>query len=251
MQDPIENLLSQPNEDDYEDGDRPVIPKWILQMNNPLKTKWDLTVMALATWNCFTIPLTVSFEPPVFDSTLIFVINSLIDIMFVCDIIISCRTTFINKKTEEEVFSPWMIWREYSKSRLWVDLSATIPFDLLIELGTGKKNRYFQILGILKLGRVLRLSRIIQDLKVTADAKLFLKLLKLCFFLIMYLHCMACFWFLLVRIQGDKWIPIIDYNNAGLYTNIYTTSIARQYGVSLHAAVLLLAGNDVGPRTTE
>jgi len=43
-----------------------------------------------------------------------------------------------------------------------------------------------------------------------------LKLLKLCFFLTMYLHCEACFWFLIVK-NGKLWIPTIHYALGGTY----------------------------------
>jgi hypothetical protein len=67
---------------------------------------------------------------------------------------------------------------------------------------------------------------------------------------------MACAWYLIVLEQGEKWIPIIDYGILGkydhpdLYDDLYQSEIIRKYCVSLHAAVLLLAGNDIGPRTT-
>lgn len=188
------------------------------------------------------------------DSPAVSAINNIIDLFFVFDIIIACRTTIINQKTEEEIVEPKRIFKIYFKTRFWVDLSATIPFDLLIFWFTGEQNKFFQLLGILKLGRVLRLNRIIQDLNIDANLKLILKLLKLCFFLIMYLHCMACAWWLIVIEQGKKWIPIIEYgvlpDDINSYDDIYRSSNLRQYCVSLHAAVLLLAGNDIGPRTT-
>ena len=64
----------------------------------------------------------------------------------------------------------------------------------------------FSLFGILKLGRVLRLSKIIQYLNVEEDIKASLKLGKLIFFLGIYMHMFACFWWLVVN--SDKtWIP--------------------------------------------
>jgi hypothetical protein len=42
------------------------LSKLVLSCNSPYKTKWDLFVMCLATYNCFQIPLEVAFDPPVF-----------------------------------------------------------------------------------------------------------------------------------------------------------------------------------------
>ena len=65
---------------------------------------------------------------------------------------------------------------------------------------------------------------------------------------------MACIWWLLVVEQGNKWIHIIEYGvlpeNVDDYNAIYEADIFRQYCFCVHGAVLLLGGNDIGPRTT-
>jgi hypothetical protein len=61
-----------------------------------------------------------------------------------------------------------------------------------------------QLFGLLKLVRVLRLNRIITYLNVKEDLKLGLKLAKLIFFLVMYLHCLGCLWYIAVmRTNGN------------------------------------------------
>ena len=73
----------------------------------------------------------------------------------------------------------------------------------------------------------------------------YLKLAKLVFFLIMYLHCLACIWFLIVE-QDKTWIPPLDY--VFIETEVYQQTNAYQYWISLYHSVLMLTGNDVGPR---
>jgi len=119
------------------------LPKYVWRSTDPRKTKWDLFVMVLATWNCFTIPLAVSFKPPAMESGGIVAINALIDICFFIDILVTSRTTIINNKTEEEIVQPKEIFKNYAQSRLWIDICSTVPFDLLILWMTGKQNKYF------------------------------------------------------------------------------------------------------------
>ena len=45
--------------------------------------------------------------------------------------------------------------------------------------------------------------------------------MKLVFFLVMYLHCLACIWFLIVK-QDQNWMPPLDYVH--LETNLYESS---------------------------
>ena len=65
------------------------------------------------------------------------------------------------------------------------------------------------------------------------------------FFLLMYLHLLACIWFLIVE-QDKTWIPPLDY--VFIETTVYEASKSHQYLMSLYHSVLMLTGNDVGPR---
>lgn len=53
----------------------------------------------------------------------------MIDICFGIDIMVNFRTTSINKQTGDEVSESKSIAFEYLKSKLWIDLLASIPFD--------------------------------------------------------------------------------------------------------------------------
>lgn len=99
---------------------------------------------------------------------------------------------------------------------------------------------------MIKLIRVLRLGRIITYMNSTDDVKLSLKLFKLFFFLIMYLHCQGCAWYYVVSL--DKvWEPPF-MQSLGLDT-IYDYPTTKRYWVSFYISVQILAGGDVIPVT--
>lgn len=75
---------------------KPKKARWILRNNSPLKVKWDLIIMLLATWNCFTIPVNVAYNPIMMQHWMFDITNSLIDILFLIDIAINFRTSFIH-----------------------------------------------------------------------------------------------------------------------------------------------------------
>ena len=84
--------------------------------------------MLLAIWNCISIPFEVAFEPEF--GTLYTAFETVVDICFFIDIVLSFRTTFINKKTGFEVIDPRLIAKNYGKSsQFFVDLLASIPFE--------------------------------------------------------------------------------------------------------------------------
>lgn len=75
---------------------------------------------------------------------------------------------------------------------------ATVPFDTLAELVLDSPG-LFKLLGILKLVRVFRLSRIITYLRKSAEFKSFINLLKLIFYLVLYMHCFGCLWWFIAE----------------------------------------------------
>jgi hypothetical protein len=58
----------------------------------------------------------------------------MIDFLFLCDIIVSFRTSFIDKQTGEEINDTIPMAKEYTKGQLTIDIFATIPFDTLAGL---------------------------------------------------------------------------------------------------------------------
>ena len=186
-------------------------PRCLCRLNDSKRTGWDLFVMVLATFNVFQIPFNVAFEPPFMDTLYFEIINGSIDFLFLVDIIVSFRTTSIDPTSGDEVTDPMEIARRYFKGRFWIDALATVPFDKLGEVIVRENSILaLQLFGLLKLVRVLRLGRLIAYLNLKDDVKMSLKLGKLVFFLVIYIHCYGCLWFLIVK-SNELWVPPVDY----------------------------------------
>lgn len=123
---------------------------------------------------------------------------------------------------------------------------ASLPTDIirLIFDPNPEVKTTLVMLKLLKLIRLARLSRVITYLDLKSNVKMSLRLGKLIFFLILYLHLIGCFWFYLAR-QDQEWRPPYEYDDV---TEIYEESPFFQYITSLYYSVLLLAGNDMGPQ---
>jgi hypothetical protein len=87
--------------------------------------------MIIAIWNCISIPYELAFDPDVAKQSFWKVINSIIDLLFIIDIILTCRTTYFTS-SGNEIMNPKMIFMNYLKGRFLVDLIASIPFELLV-----------------------------------------------------------------------------------------------------------------------
>ena len=111
---------------------------------------------------------------------------------------INFRTTYINEQNGSEIRKLKPIAKHYLANSFVIDLVSTIPFDFIAETLFNTKSATIKVFGALKLIRVLRLNKIIAYLRSTEELKAFLKLVKLTFFLIIYLHCMGCIWWFIV-----------------------------------------------------
>lgn len=67
-------------------------------------------------------------------------------------------------------------------------------------------SKYFALLGLLKLTRVFRLGKLIAGLHTKKSIKTALKLGKLVFLLLVYLHCQGCLWFYIINLSAS-WQP--------------------------------------------
>jgi hypothetical protein len=83
-----------------------VRPKYIFRLTDPGRVKWDLFVMSLAIWNCFSIPFVIAFKPKEADHPAMVTFDSLIDFLFIIDILICFRTSYLHASTGEEIMDP-------------------------------------------------------------------------------------------------------------------------------------------------
>lgn len=163
---------------------------------------WDIIVMGFSLWNCFTVPISVSFDPPQMNDKFFVIFNYIVDLFFFIDILISFRCVVYDDKGEEIVTDKEMAL-DYLRSTFIIDILATVPFDLIFP------TLNVEILGILKLGRILRLSKIIRYLRTTNDIKASLRIFKMVLFLVIYLHCYTCLWWWLA-LSTKQWMPPMD-----------------------------------------
>lgn len=90
-----------------------------------------------------------------------------------------------------------------------------MPFDAILQLFLeAEMANNFKLLALFKLIRMLRLSHIITVMNLHKEAKLMFKLFKLFFFLLMYIHCLACVWWFLVKQEGEWIHPMNSFNQA-------------------------------------
>ena len=107
----------------------------------------------------------------------------------------------------EEVYNAWPIARRYVfHGSFVIDFVSSLPLDI----ANVDQVSFLRTFSMLKLIRIFRLNRIIRNLNMQQTTKASLKTLVLIFNLIVYIHVLACLWYMAIAIQ-KVWIPNMDF----------------------------------------
>ena len=119
----------------------PRIHRFTILHYSPFKAVWDWLILILVIYTAIFTPYVAAFllnesdNVPSKDNGRyndpLTVIDLIVDVMFIIDILINFRTTYVNKN-DEVVSHPGKIAVHYFKGWFLIDVVAAIPFDLLL-----------------------------------------------------------------------------------------------------------------------
>lgn len=137
----------------------PRIPERLfISYKSDRKQNWDLFVVALAIYNSFMIPIDFSFYFEWRSLAIAYVIDLMIDMIFLADVIIAFLTSFVDKKNGKEIFDQDLIAKhQLTQLRFWSDLLSLLGTDLIAMI-----HPFFKVFGFFKMFRVFRISSMIQ-----------------------------------------------------------------------------------------
>ncbi|CAF1529536.1 unnamed protein product, partial [Adineta steineri] len=185
--------------------------RFIILHYSPFKAVWDWVVILLVLYTGIITPYTISFlsvedqkrtHLNAFASTrqfnrertsihVLVIIDVLVDFMFIFDILISFRTTFVLKETNEVITNPILIAKHFvidSWRRFGADILGALPWDILF-FGNGSHST-MRLANCFKLARLLRLVAFVRNFQKTEYRSAVLFLLMLLFAIAA--HWLAC-----------------------------------------------------------
>ncbi|NWI60004.1 KCNH2 protein, partial [Calyptomena viridis] len=125
----------------------PRIHRWTILHYSPFKAVWDWLILLLVIYTAIFTPYSAAFllsdseeaqrHHCGYSCSPLNVVDLIVDIMFIIDILINFRTTYVNIN-DEVVSHPGKIAIHYFKGWFLIDMVAAIPFDLLI-FGSGSE----------------------------------------------------------------------------------------------------------------
>ncbi|XP_065200831.1 potassium voltage-gated channel subfamily H member 8 isoform X3 [Planococcus citri] len=201
----INNSLLQPSSAPLPEYKTAALKKsrFVLSHYGLFKSCWDWLILIATFYVAIVVPYNASFvnvDKPSMVSDVV------VEALFIVDIILNFRTTYVSKKGEV-VSNPRSIAINYVKSWFVVDLFAALPFDLLYatdlyDLYSGDDPGSGQI-HLLKLTRLLRLARLLQKMdRYSQYSAMILTLLMLSFTIVA--HWLACIWYVIAEKERSK-----------------------------------------------
>ncbi|KAG1661762.1 Potassium voltage-gated channel subfamily H member 7 [Nymphon striatum] len=139
----------------------------------------------------------------------IVVIDLLVDVMFIIDILINFRTTYVNGN-DEVVSHPGKVAVHYLRGWFLIDLVAAIPFDLLLVGSNETTDETTTLIGLLKTARLLRLVRVARKIDRYSEYGAAVLLLLVAAFALMA-HWLACIWYAIGNAERPYLNPKIGW----------------------------------------
>ncbi|TRY79578.1 hypothetical protein TCAL_11195 [Tigriopus californicus] len=181
----------------------PRIHKWTILHYSPFKALWDWIILVLVIYTAVFTPYVAAFllnepgysaspsETENYTDDPIVIIDLLVDIMFIIDILINFRTTYVSEN-DEVVSTPSKIAVHYFRGWFIIDLVAAIPFDLL--LFGSDTDETTTLIGLLKTARLLRLVRVARKIDRYSEYGAAVLILLMATFALIA-HWLACIWY--------------------------------------------------------
>ncbi|XP_067122338.1 potassium voltage-gated channel subfamily H member 6-like isoform X3 [Centruroides vittatus] len=243
---------------------KPRIHKWTILHYSPFKAVWDWIVLLLVIYTAIFTPYVAAFllneekqgtKRKKYGEDPIQVIDLIVDVMFIIDILINFRTTYVNSN-DEVVSHPGKIAVHYLKGWFIIDVVAAIPFDLL--LFGSQTDETTTLIGLLKTARLLRLVRVARKIDRYSEYGAAVLLLLVATFALVA-HWLACIWYAIANAERPilnpkiGWLDHLANDTQQYYNNSHGgPSIKAKYVTALYftfSSLTSVGFGNVSPNT--
>lgn len=140
-----------------------------------IKLYWDIITSIMLVTACFMTPFSLAFEEydKFANDTSLFVfkdtwssIESVVDIVFIIEILVCFNTSYYDQKTNEYVKNRCKIAKDYLRGWFWVDIVAILPrLFRMVDPESGVMTELLSFLKIARIGRLIKLMRLLKMAK--------------------------------------------------------------------------------------
>jgi CRP-like cAMP-binding protein len=207
---------------------------------------WDQIMAILILYTLIIVPLEIAFDPMSESTSLL--LDLLVTFGFFCNIVIQFRVTV--EKTHHIVSDSAGIAKHYMKKWFWLDLVATIPFDLITRKWFGAEGNALDLARMLRLFRLVRLLDGNQFSLAYFSDNAF-RLIKMLSYAVAIAHWLGCAWYYLSESEGfapEQFQPALGRGILAT-VDLADESLSYRYLISLHWGLwgMLSMGSELRP----
>jgi hypothetical protein len=193
------------------------------EADDGFRLKWDLVQVVVLLLTAVIVPLRVGFSAlDDSDPKFWFAFDVVSDTYFAVDIVINCRTAYVNDEHKIEASAKKVVVH-YLKTWFLIDFLACLPINYILylsgtldlpwlanqgppgraESGGADSIKVLKVLRLFRLTKMLRVLKLksisdrLQDSSVYQTFLTSFKLMKLIVLLLYLSHFLACFWYLI------------------------------------------------------
>lgn len=213
-----------------EEHSEDLLARYLLLPKSDNKIKWDLFVGILIIYSVIVIPVEIGFQVASQNGLQHF--NTVVDLIFGIDMLLSLRTCYYDDKRDAYVVTPRFIYRHYLRTWFFIDFFSVFPFELILA-GTASSAifRSLKLIKVIRLVRLLKLARLAKLRQYLARLEDSLginpatfELLKMLLEVAFIGHLVCClYWALSWNLSDYSWFDKMNLRHAPLQSRYVAT----------------------------
>ena len=175
----------------------------LISCKNPWRIKWSYMIIFVAIYSVVFIPMRIAVYMTALDPYYIY-LDFFTFLLYVLDVFVNLRTTYLDS-FGEEILDPKKIMKNYSTSPgFYIDVLSLLNYPT-------SSHPVLNIIGILKVNRVLRISTLVKESNMDKGIKSMCMMLYYYFLFIIYLHLVGCMWFYFIEQTYQEYLKDSRY----------------------------------------
>eukprot|EP00658_Telonema_sp_P-2_P066452 TRINITY_DN5546_c0_g1_i3.p1 TRINITY_DN5546_c0_g1~~TRINITY_DN5546_c0_g1_i3.p1 ORF type:complete len:335 (-),score=75.65 TRINITY_DN5546_c0_g1_i3:152-1156(-) len=207
---------------------------------------WDLVIVLCVFWSAFIVPFRLAFlefdEDP--SSNEWFAADIIVDMLYICDTAMHFFRAIRRERDRKLIYTYRGIAQEYLLGFFWIDITAALPYDLIISYAEGLTfTRTLRLLRLLRIVNLVRAGSRLNIFPTTPQTQNMWRFLKCIGIFSFSCHWMACGYYLVAENTSKtakNWIIVDELDGE---------SLGNRYVAAMYVGVQLVMGGPFQAQT--